>query len=141
MCTCPPTCTCTRAHTYMWIHRKEHRITNAKRGLEQDRTQAVDMSTEQNSQSGTVTGTLCPLCTFESPTLSATLSHLHIVHSSDPHFAVTCGVDGCATTSKSFTVLYSHIYRRHPQFIKKRKAFDVSVVTPVNEDTRGQAIN
>lgn len=64
---------------------------------------------------------LCPLCTFEAPNVTIFLRHLRTVHSSDPHFIVTCGLDGCTTTSKSFSSLYSHIYRRHPDFIKKRK--------------------
>ena len=55
----------------------------------------------------------CPLCAFEAPEIPLVLSHLRVVHSNDPHFAVTCGLDGCVTTSKSFAALYSHIYR-HP---------------------------
>lgn len=42
------------------------------------------------------------------------------MHSSDANFSVTCGLHGCATTSKSFSALYTHIYRRHPHIIKKR---------------------
>ena len=30
------------------------------------------------------------------------LSHLCLVHSNDPHFLVSCGLNGCATASKSF---------------------------------------
>lgn len=69
----------------------------------------------------TVAQKLCPLCTFEAPTVTIVLSHLRAVHSSDPHFRVTCGLDGCLTTSSSFSALYSHIYRHHPGIVKKRK--------------------
>lgn len=48
------------------------------------------------------------------------LSHLRIVHSHDPHFHMACGIGGCATTSKSFSALYSHIYHKHPELISKR---------------------
>lgn len=41
------------------------------------------------------------------------LSHLRIVHSSDPRFSVVCGVDGCSSTFHTFSAFYSHIYRRH----------------------------
>jgi hypothetical protein len=49
------------------------------------------------------------------------------VHSNDANFSVVCGLGGCATTSKSFPALYSHIYRRHPDVIKKRGEREDSV--------------
>ena len=64
---------------------------------------------------------MCPLCTFEAPDMTIILSHLRKVHSNDPHFIVSCGLDGCTTTSRSFSALYSHIYRRHPDIINKRR--------------------
>lgn len=64
---------------------------------------------------------LCPLCSFEAPTVGTVLNHLRTVHSNDPRFQVACGIDGGATTSKSFSALYSHIYRRHPDMIKKQR--------------------
>ena len=65
----------------------------------------------------------CPirLCSFQAPSINIILHHLRTVHSSDPNFLVTCGINGCATTSKSFSALYSHIYRHHPQIVRKRK--------------------
>ena len=63
---------------------------------------------------------LCPLCNFKAATVSTILSHLRAFHYSDPRFLVSCGLSGCTTTLKSFSSLYSHIYRRHPSFIKKR---------------------
>lgn len=62
----------------------------------------------------------CPLCKFEGPSVNHILSHLRIVHSHDPNFLVTCGLSGCATTCKSFSALYSHVYRKHSEFINKR---------------------
>ena len=64
---------------------------------------------------------LCPLCTFEAPSVKNVMSHLHAVHSSDPNFVVICGLDGCTTTSRSFSALYSHVYRHHSDIIEKRK--------------------
>ena len=57
----------------------------------------------------------CPMCSFESPTLALGLSHLRLVHGSDPRFCVQCGIDGCSYTGRSFSALYSHIYRKHKE--------------------------
>lgn len=67
-----------------------------------------------------VSNKLCPLYSFEASTVAIILGHLRIVHSSDPRFIVTCGLEGCAITCRSFSALYSHIYRHHSSFIKKR---------------------
>ena len=55
----------------------------------------------------------CPLCVFHAPNIRLVLSHLRLVHSSDPRFSVMCGIGGCSTTSKSFSALYQHIYKKH----------------------------
>jgi hypothetical protein len=57
------------------------------------------------------------MCTFEAPSVALVLSHLRLVHSNDPHFVVLCG---CSKTSRSFTALYSHIYRHHHDLIQAR---------------------
>ena len=62
----------------------------------------------------------CPLCGASCPNVPGTLSHLRTIHSSDPLFNVTCGLGGCANTSRSFRALYSHIYRNHPGIIQRR---------------------
>ena len=59
--------------------------------------------------------TLCPMCHFETPSLELCLSHLRLVHSNDPRFSAQCGIGGCAYTGRSFSALYSHIYRSHPK--------------------------
>lgn len=65
---------------------------------------------------------ICPMCQFESPTMALSLSHLRLLHGNEPRFSVQCGIGGCAYTGQSFSALYSHIYRRHPDcgVIQKR---------------------
>ena len=62
----------------------------------------------------------CPMCNFTGPSVGVILSHLRVIYVSDPNFKVTCGIDGCVTTFRSFSALYSHIYRKHPRVITKR---------------------
>lgn len=76
---------------------------------------------DQRNDSMTLATKRCPLCTFEARAIPVVLSHLRVVHSSDPRFNVACGINGCASTSKSFPALYSHIYRHHPDIIKNWK--------------------
>ena len=64
---------------------------------------------------------LCLMCTFDAAHMQNVMTHLRAVHSSDPNFVVTCGLNGCSTTSRSFSVLYSHVYRHHPDILHKRK--------------------
>ena len=64
----------------------------------------------------------CPLCNFTAVSLQKIISHIRTVHSNDPRFKITCGLEGCAaSTYKSFSALYSHLYRHHQWLIKKRK--------------------
>lgn len=75
----------------------------------------------------------CPLCnSFEYPSIPLLLSHLRTVHSNDPRFHVTCGIDGCTVTLRSFSALYSHIYRHHPNvgIVKKRPVMTVTDTQP-----------
>ena len=81
---------------------------------------------------------LCPLCSFEAPTVAIILGHLRTVHSSDPHFLVICGLDGCATTSRSFSALYSHIYRHHQTYIRKRSRGSVGTKLSVPNEVSGR---
>lgn len=48
------------------------------------------------------------------------LSHLGLVHRNDPSFVVTCGYNGCSETKKSYSALYSHVYRKHTELVRKR---------------------
>ena len=65
----------------------------------------------------------CPMCTFRAPSLAMNLSHLRLVHANEPRFVVQCGIGGCSYTAKSFSALYSHIYRKHSDsgVIQKRR--------------------
>ena len=70
----------------------------------------------------TVASKRCPLCCVVAVSVGLLLSHLRLVHSSDPNFNVICGLGGCKTASRSFPALYFHIYRNHPYIIRKRSA-------------------
>lgn len=98
----------------------------------------VAYSEIMSSQSG-VTASIsqkrCPLCKFEGRTVQIVLSHIRLVHSNDPNFVVPCGLNGCATTSKSFGSLYSHIYRHHNDFIRKRKEQNRECVQEQSEES------
>ena len=52
----------------------------------------------------------CPMCSFECLSVAILLSHLRLVHSSDPRFLVCCGIDSCTVTSRSFSSLYTHVF-------------------------------
>jgi len=47
------------------------------------------------------------------------LSHIRAFHE-NANFCIVCGLDGCSTTSKTFSGLYSHVYRHHINYIDKR---------------------
>ena len=55
-----------------------------------------------------------PMCSFECPSIAILLSHLCLIHSSDPRFLVCCGINSCTVSSRSFSSLYIHVYRHHP---------------------------
>ena len=76
----------------------------------------------------------CPLCDFRSPTTPLLLSHLRSVHSSDPQFNVTCGINGCTVSSRSFSALYSHIYRHRPnEGVVSKRVFSNSSQLRLND--------
>ena len=81
--------------------------------------------------------TPCPFCSFVFTNVREWMSHLRGAHSSEPHFNVTCGVSGCATTSRSFSALYSHIYRWHRDLIRTRSRPEVGQMAdfPVSLET------
>lgn len=63
----------------------------------------------------------CPLCgTFSTSAYRLWLSHLGQVHRNDSSFRVMCGYHGCAETKNSYSSLYSHVYRKHSELIRKR---------------------
>lgn len=68
-------------------------------------------------------GYCCPLCEgFVVPTYRLWLSHLRHIHSHDPNFHVTCGVNSCPRTFRVFSSLYSHVYRSHRNMLERRES-------------------
>ena len=61
----------------------------------------------------------CRLCGSRLPTLRLWISHLRLVHSSDPNFSVCCGIDGCQGTYTKFSSFNTHLYRNHRDIICK----------------------
>jgi hypothetical protein len=56
----------------------------------------------------------CPICpSFASDSFLPVLRHIGAVHSFDPRFSITCGIDGCQATYKNFASYKTHIYRKH----------------------------
>lgn len=80
----------------------------------------------------------CPLCVFIAATLSLILSHLRLVHASEPEFNVTCGIAGCVSTFRSFRALYQHVYRKHRDagIIQRRTTVEVGPTTSSTENVQ-----
>ena len=77
----------------------------------------------------------CPLCSdFHVQTYKLWLGHLRHVHSHDPNFHVTCGIESCPATFKNFSTLYSHVYRKHRSKIEKRQAISMKDVDSLEDD-------
>ena len=55
----------------------------------------------------------CPLCDALSLDLRAYISHLRLVHSSDPSFDIMCGISDCREVFRAFAAFNSHVYRHH----------------------------
>ena len=72
------------------------------------------------------------LCSFECPSIAILLSHLRLVHSSDIRFLVCFGINSCAVTSRSFSSLYTHVYRHYPYAgIRQQSANSLSMELPI----------
>ena len=59
----------------------------------------------------------CSLCNIYLPTGSAYVSHMRLVHSRDPNFSITCGLEKCQRWFRSFGTFNSHVYRDHRNYI------------------------
>ena len=87
--------------------------------------------TSYHSRSSTGPSLQQKQCSFEFTSIAILLSHLRLVHSSDPRFLVCCGINSCTVTSKSFSSLYTHVYRHHPSpGIRRRSANCLSKELP-----------
>jgi len=85
---------------------------------------------EMSTGSGTVVE--CPLCGCFSPNLTLHVSHLRLVHSSDPSFNIVCSIRGCAHTEtfRAFAAYNSHVYRHHRIALGLETVLDSSDVIP-----------
>ncbi len=56
----------------------------------------------------------CPLCAeFHAPTIQLLIPHIRLVHSNQPGFCVTCGLDGCQRTFRNMKTFTNHMYQFH----------------------------
>lgn len=56
----------------------------------------------------------CPLCAeFHAPTIQLMIPHIRLVHSNQPGFRVTCGLDGCQRTFQNMKTYTNHLYQFH----------------------------
>jgi hypothetical protein len=56
----------------------------------------------------------CCLCdSFAAPRFIQVVRHIGKIHSFDPNFSITCGIDGCTSHFKKFSAYRSHFYRKH----------------------------
>jgi hypothetical protein len=54
------------------------------------------------------------LCdSFAAPRFIQVVRHIGKIHSFDPNFSITCGIDGCTSHFKKFSAYRSHFYRKH----------------------------
>ena len=61
---------------------------------------------------------LCKICNnFASRYYSKVLRHIGLVHSFDPGFTITCGVDGCPKTFTKYNSFRKHILRHHREVL------------------------
>jgi len=89
--------------------------------------------TEMELCHGKDTGSKCPMRLYSAATLQNVLSHMRAYHANEPNFCVTCGLDGCATSSRSFAGLYSHIYRNHNEYVSRRGVYTLSVNDKIHD--------
>ena len=85
---------------------------------------------------------VCPMCMFEAPSVALLLSHLRLLHSNDPRFLVRCGIEtGCSYTARTFSALYSHVYRKHKQagIIRSRSSNNGLDILPSTESNHTES--
>ena len=56
----------------------------------------------------------CESCSFRSHTWKFYLRHSFEAHSCDPAFSVTCRVNGCPRTFRTYSAMKAHLSRNHP---------------------------
>lgn len=60
---------------------------------------------------------VCSLCHTCVPMVSSYVSHLRLVHGSDPEFSIVCGIEDCEWQFTSFGAFNSHFYHAHRKHI------------------------
>lgn len=62
---------------------------------------------------------VCPFCSdFFAPTISFLLTHIGRAHANSSNFQITCGVEQCEATYKSFRRFKEHLKRKHPDQVE-----------------------
>ena len=62
----------------------------------------------------------CSLCySFASPNFETVLRHIRSIHSFEPNFHITCGVNGCPQTYTSNRSYRKHILKTHGSWVKE----------------------
>ena len=78
----------------------------------------------------------CPICgAVNLPSLSMLLSHIRVIHSSEPGFSIQCNLQGCRRTFKNFSTFRNHTYSFHDQATGTNQETAASVYA--NQETAG----
>lgn len=60
----------------------------------------------------------CSVCyAFSAPNYQSVIRHIGSVHSWEPHFRITCGVDGCPRSYSSYRSFRKHIMDKHQEIL------------------------
>ena len=60
----------------------------------------------------------CPVCyRFSAPTFQSVLTHVGSVHSWEPNFKITCGIEECPRIYTSYRSYRKHILQKHADFM------------------------
>ena len=61
----------------------------------------------------------CPLCeTFAAPNLKGVVRHVGLVHSHEPGFRLTGGVEGCTRSYTKFNSYKKHMYVKYAELMR-----------------------
>lgn len=85
-------------------------------------------------------GCRMPVVRLFSPNFTLHISHLRLVHSSDPSFNFVCSVRGCMHTGvfKAFSAYSSHVYRHHRVALGLEMFSDSGNTIPSGESSVGE---
>ena len=67
-------------------------------------------------------------CSFSAPTYQSVIRHIGSVRSQEPRFNVTCGIEGCPRTSRTYTSYRSfrrHLMEKHQQVMENREPHSI----------------